>query len=450
MAINPQNISVSKFKRLLTSPWTMCAIGALFYMYEYLLRIAPGVMTESLRQSFHVDATHLGLLSAVYYWAYTPMQLPVGVLFDHYGPRRLLVMACFVCAVGAALFAMSDVLSVAEIGRFLVGFGSAFAYVGVLKLATIWLPPDRFAMIAGLTSALGGIGAIFGESGMTVLVESFGWRATTFICVALGVILTWVIWQVVRDRPQKYVHPRVGQAFAAVMDPQVPSLRTALTKMLQEWWVFIKNPQIWFVGAVGCLLYLPSSVFAELWAKPYFEIRGFSANEAALAVDMIFFGFILGGPLIGTLSDKIARRCKPIFYGALGATACICAILYMPNLSHIAIYFLLVLFGICYGAQVIVFAIGHELAPNHLAGIAIATTNMFVMMGGTILQPLVGSLLDKHWLASSGSILHDERVYSLADYTYALTALPICIFASALIVLLIKETGYHLKEKINE
>ena len=440
-----QTIEISRLKRLLTSPWTMCTIGALFYTYEYFLRISPGVMAQSLRESFHIDATRLGVLSAFYYVAYTPMQLPVGVLFDHFGPRRLMVLACLACVFGALLFAVSDMLGVAEVGRFLVGFGSAFAYVGVLKLATIWLPPERFAMIVGATSALGGIGAICGESGMTVLVESIGWRATTFLSVALGAVLAYVIWAVVRDRPRRYIHPRVGQAMDKIMHAETKSLNTELGGMLLGLWRLVKKPQMWFVGAVGCLLYLPSSAFAEQWAKPYFQARGFSPNEAALAVDMIFLGFIIGGPLVGLLSDKIRRRRMPMFWGAVGATICICIVLYTHNLSHIAIYAMLIIFGIFYGAQVLVFAVGREIGPNRLAGTAIATTNMFVMTGGMILQPLIGSLLDKHWLSSNGAMLHGIKIYSLGDYNYALAAMPVCLFASAIFALLIKETGCRIK-----
>ena len=149
--------------------------------------------------------------------------------------------------------------------------------------------------------------------------------------------------------------------------------------------------------------------------------------------------------MIGALSDKIQQRRRPLFWGAIGATLCACAILYLPDLSHAAIYTLLIIFGVFYGAQVIVFAIGHEIGSNRLAGTAIATTNMFVMMGGAILQPLVGSLLDKHWIISNGAVLHGTREYSLADYNYALTALPICLCASAVITLFIRETGCRLK-----
>src|SRR5262245_9308234 len=115
-------------------PWVICGLGALFYCYEYLLRIAPSVMMVDLMQAYQINATVFGNLAAFYYYAYTPVQLPVGVLMDHYGPRRLLTFACLACALGSYLFAHASYISMAQFGRFLVGFGSAFAFVGVLKL----------------------------------------------------------------------------------------------------------------------------------------------------------------------------------------------------------------------------------------------------------------------------------------------------------------------------
>ena len=438
-------IKVSRIKKIMLSPWVICSVGALFYMYEYFLRISPGVMAESLRQAFHINATKLGILSAFYYIAYTPMQLPVGVLFDHYGPKRLLVLACLACAFGTLLFGISDMLGVSEIGRFLVGFGSAFAYVGVLKLATIWLPPERFALVAGLTSALGSLGAIFGQSGMTLLVDTLGWRITTFLSAALGIVLAYVIWGLVRDKPREYIHPRIGQAMDKVFHPEDKSFKDEIGGMLVGLWELIKNPQMWFVGAVGCLLYLPSSVFADQWGKPYFQARGYSSNAAALAVDMVYLGFMIGGPIMGAISDKIRRRRMPMFIGSVGAAILSCIIFYVPNLSHTMLYLLLIVFGMFYGGQPIVFAAGREIGPNRLSGTAVATTNMFVMLGVIFLQPLIGHLLDKHWAISHGVMLNGIKVYSLADYHYALASLPVCLLISAGFALLIKETACRIK-----
>src|SRR3990167_3419934 len=117
----------------------ICAIAALFYCYEFVLRIIPGVLQSELSAAFgHISASTFGQLSALYYFAYSPMQMPVGILMDRFGPRRLLSLACFCCAVGSFMFSYSSSLLIAGSGRFLVGFGSAFAFVGVLSLAVHW------------------------------------------------------------------------------------------------------------------------------------------------------------------------------------------------------------------------------------------------------------------------------------------------------------------------
>ena len=98
--------------------WFICGVGALFYAYEYLLRIAPSAMEDALRLHFNLTATGFGFLSAVYYYAYVPMQLPVGILMDRYGPRRLLTFACFMCVIGTYLFTDTTSAQVSAIGRF--------------------------------------------------------------------------------------------------------------------------------------------------------------------------------------------------------------------------------------------------------------------------------------------------------------------------------------------
>ncbi len=156
-------------------PWIVCGLAALFYTYEYVLRITPSVMTHELMMSFGISAAALGNLSAFYYYAFTPMQMPVGVLMDRFGPRRLLILACLACALGSALF-VCQTFYWAALGRFLVGFGSAFAFVGVLKLAAMWHAPDKFALISGLCTCLGMLGGWFGDNVLSPSVGFFGWR----------------------------------------------------------------------------------------------------------------------------------------------------------------------------------------------------------------------------------------------------------------------------------
>ncbi len=231
--------------------WLICGLAAVFYSYEYLLRIAPSVMEHSLREHFNLSATGFGFLSSIYYWAYVPMQLPVGVLLDRYGPKRLLTLACFICVLGTFLFTSTTVFWIAAVGRFLVGFGSAFAFVGVLKLATIWLPENRLAMVSGMTSALGPIGAMIGDNCLEWFIQNIGWVHTLNNTAYFGIVLTMILWFGIFDRKER--HRQHGTV-------------SSLKKGLVDLGIILQNKQIWVNGMFGCLIYLPTTVFAELWA----------------------------------------------------------------------------------------------------------------------------------------------------------------------------------------
>ncbi|MFZ4077428.1 MAG: MFS transporter, partial [Legionellaceae bacterium] len=247
--------------------WLICALGAVFYSYEYFLRITPSVMEGALRDHFSLSATGFGLLSASYYYAYVPMQLPVGLLMDRFGPRRLLTFACLICVIGTWMFAGSSVVSYAAAGRFLVGFGSAFAFVGVLKLATLWLPEDKLGMVAGLASALGTVGAMLGDNVLGTMVSAMGWQHTVNLTALVGVGLTVILWFGIHDRKG---HPEADGGTVA-------TFRGALLDLK----LIAANKQIWINGLYGCLVYLPTSVFAELWGIPYFSHAHHLSESAA-------------------------------------------------------------------------------------------------------------------------------------------------------------------------
>lgn len=410
--------------------WLICGLAALFYCYEYFLRISPSVMTNELMRSYHLTGAAVGSLSAFYYHAYVPMQIIVGLLMDRYGPRRLLTIACLFCAVGTYLFAGSHNLLVAEGGRFLVGFGSAFAFVGAMKVATIWLPANRFALIAGIILCLGMIGAMCGDILLGTLVETIGWQLTSYVSAAFGIVLAFIIWSTIRDtNPVSHMH------FGHSMD-----FRSVFLGL----WESLKNPQIWLNGLVGLLLYLSLSAFAELWGVRYLqEAYGFSRQHAADANSMIFLGWAVGGPLWGWFSDYIGRRCLPIIISSVIALALICTLLYVRHLSVAETYILLFVFGVLSSIQILVFAICREISTIKIAGTAIALTNMIVMIGGNIFQPAVGKLLDMQW---SGTMVQGARIYSEYAYQVALSILPISILLAIIIMFFMRETYCKISE----
>jgi MFS family permease len=380
--------------------------------------------------TYGLGGAALGNLVAFYYYAYTPMQLPVGILMDRYGPRLLLTLAVLCCAIGSFLFAATNLVWVAALGRFLVGFGSAFAFVGVLKLAAIWLRPDRFAFVAGLATTLGMVGAMIGENALTYLVNTFGWRHTTYGAAVFGIILGIIIWAIVRNRRHK--------ATMQQTEYQSIKFRDILRNLLRA----LTHKQLWLAGVVGGLFYIPTSVFAELWGIPYLEqARGFSNYQAAAAVSMIFLGWAIGGPVVGFISDHIKLRKAPLVIGGFLAALLIAMLLFIPTMPISIVFTLFIFFGIFSSAQNITFAIARESCSKDIAGTAVAVNNMLVMFGGMILQPMVGHLLDNRW---NGAVLHGYRVFDNLDYQHALVILPIGLVLAAILTVFIRETHAKL------
>lgn len=413
-------------------PWIMCGLGALFYCYEYLLRMSPSVMTGDLMAAFSIDAGVLGNLIAYYYYIYTPMQLPVGVLMDRYGPRRLLVFACLLCVLGSFWFATATHASGLGWSRLLTGLGSAFAFVGVMKLASSWLPENHFALAAGLTTTLGTVGGMVGDDLLARLTIANSWRHSILEFAYIGLVLALIIFIFMRDRP-KYPLPQVRPMMSHM----------TFKKLWPEIVVLIKNPMIWVVGIVGCLTYLPLSAFAELWGVPFLKTAyGLNRAAAAHAISFVFLGLAIGNPLIGWFSDYIKQRRLPLLIGA--GIACILGfiLVYIPNLSRIELYTVLFFFGVFSSVETLVFAIGREISPEDASGTAIAFTNMLVMVGGVIFQPLIGILLDSKW---NGVKLHNIPVYTLSNYHFALFAIPAGFIIAMILMFFMPETHADVK-----
>lgn len=396
-------------------------VGALFYCYEFILRIIPGALQSELSAAFgHVSATTFGALSAFYYFAYSPMQMPVGMLMDRFGPRRLLTFACLCCTLGSWMFMDTSSIWMAASGRFLVGFGSSFGFVGLLSLTTRWLPKKYFSLVVGLGTTLGMLGLVYGEVKITQMAMTMGWRDVLSLMVTIGAVLTVLTFVVVRDTPAGHTSHKqpLPEFFSNVMH-------------------VLTSSQVWLIGLVGACLYTSLSVFGELWGKAYLEqAHHLSKVEAAQTISAMFLGWAVGAPIAGYLSDLSGRRVLPLVLGAALAFICISLVLYLPGLSYMNLNILLFLYGVFSGVEIIVFVMGRENSGARLSGTVFAAVNMIVTLGGVIFQPLVGKLLDT--FGDSG-LVGGEHVYTVVDYQIALSILPIAL-------LLVTILGFFMKD----
>jgi len=412
-----------------TIAWVIFFSGILYYCFAYLLRVYPSVMEPHLLGYFHITASSFGILTAFYYFAYAPMQLPVGVSVDKVGPRRSLIAACIISTTGTLLFASSTHLPVALLGRFMIGLGSAFAYVTALKLATIWLPRQYFATATGAVTGLGMVAAIFTDMGLTHMITSVGFAATVRFPIYFGLGLLVIIFLFIRDKPKQSSNENENQEEASALS----------FKQLGEFLkTIVKNPQMWLIGAVGALLYLPSSVFLDTWAIPYLKgVDHFSAQQAALGASIMLGGWICSSFLSGALSDLTGSRKIPLLAATACATIISSILLFDIHLAHWMIFTLLFLFGFACGPHPLCFTLSKENYSLHISGTAISFANFLIMMGGFVFQPVVGKLLDIGW---TGQSAHGIRIYSQMDYVHAIAIIPIGLALAFVLTLFIKET----------
>lgn len=410
-------------------PWLVWGLAAAFFFCEYFARVAPGVMVPDLMRDFHVSALALGSLSAFFYYSYVSMQIPVGILVDRYSPRKLLTVTTFVFGLGCALFGLAPNVYLAQTGRFLMGLSGAFAFVGSLKLAAVWFPASRFGLLAGLTQALGMLGAFVGEAPMALSVSAIGWRSTMLVVASIFVFLAIAIGLIVRDRPAG-VEP--SQHALATGSSVFAGLKTVLA-----------NSQSWYNALYAGLLYAPTAAFAELWGVSFLErTHGLDHHWAALGVGLIFVGWGVGGPLVGWWSDTILKRKPIMLFSAAAGLAIITAILYAP-VSVPVLFALLFLYGVSNTGVATAYAVSTEINARVVAGTSLSFANMASVIVGAAFQPIIGAFLEHHW---SGEMLNGVPVYSAADFRSAMIFLPVCMGLAFIAALLVKETFCKSKD----
>lgn len=403
-------------------PWVMWGLATLFYCYEFFLQVSPSVMVKEIMQAFHVSAAQLGNLTAFYLYAYGIMQIPVGILLDRYGPRRLLTIATLFCAAGATLFGTTHSFPIAATGRFMIGFGSAFAAVSCMHIAATWLPIKRFALLVGVMLTIGMLGAICGQAPLSLLMGLIGWRQTLILFGAIGVMLSIVIYSVVRDRA-------ITQTTEHHFD--APGFFSGIKHV-------IKNNQTWMAAIHAGLMFLPTPAFAGLWGVSFLMTAyGFHRTYAAFLISLIFAGWAVGSPTLGGwFSDFLQKRRPPMLIGSVGALICILFIIYV-KMSVMLLGSLLFAFGFFSSGFLPAFSVSREVNPPQTNATALGFVNMLNTLGAAIAQPLIGLLLD---LTTSSPVIKGSHHFTYSDYRVALVTLPICIALAILFIPLIKET----------
>jgi len=403
--------------RMAAVAWVLTAV---YYFYQYALRSAPAVMMPELSNAFGLTPLGVASIVGLFYYGYSPFSLIAGAAMDRIGPRRLLPGAAAVVGIGALLFATGN-STVASAGRFLQGAGGVFALVGAIYIATKNFAPSKAATLIGATQMFGMAGGSAGQFVVGPLIG--GGVAWNHFWIGMGVIGL-----------------LVGIAlFFLIPNESSPPPGDGLKTVVRAFATVFKNPQSILCGLISGLMFIPTTIFDMIWGVRFLqEAHGLDYGEAVMRSATVPFGWIIGCPLLGLLSDRIGRR-KPVIAGAaIALLACLAWILYgTPGVFPP--YVLGLITGIASGAAMLPYTVIKEVNPPQFGGTATGVVNFINFTFSALLGPVFGWILQ----SVSGGAPRMEVQHFQTTFTPLLVGVALAI----VLTLLLKETGSAVREK---
>ena len=376
------------------------------FVLSFFHRTAPAAIANELAHAFAINAAVLGAVAATYFYVYTLLQVPVGVLADTVGPRKLLAGGSLVAAAGSLAFALAPTWEIAAAGRTLVGAGVSVAFISILKISALWFAPRRFATLNGLTMFAGNLGAVIAGAPLAWIVSQTSWRSVFVALAMLSAALGIATWLFVRDTPMQ----RGFAAIGGVRPGKASGIHwtSALASVLRNratWPGFFVN-----VGIGGSYL-----AFAGLWAVPWLEhAYGMSRVHAAQHASALLVGVAVGSLALGWASDRVGnRRTLMRVFAFAYALSWIPLIMRAPwPLAATIAWFALM--GLLIPGFTLAWTVAKEVNRPEHSGIATSVVNVGIFLGVGILQPLVGWVIDRGRAAADIAGAWDDAVLMLA------------------------------------
>jgi MFS family permease len=398
--------------RTATIAWLVTAV---YYFYQYTLRSAPAVMMPQLSTAFGLSAAGVASMAGLFYYGYSPFSLAAGAAMDRLGPRRVVPIGAATVGIGALMFASGDT-SLANAGRFLQGAGGVFALVGAAYIAMTSFPASRAATLIGATQMFGMAGGSAGQFIVGPMIAAgVSWRVFWIGMGVIGLAISVLLFALLPE-PEKANRP--NESFSAVA---------------RAFGVVFRNPQSILCGVIAGLIFIPTTIFDMIWGVRYLqEARGFEYATAVMRSAAVPFGWIIGCPLLGWLSDRIGRRKPVIAAGAIVLLGSLAWILYGPA-DVFPPYVLALVAGIASGAAMLPYTVIKEANPPAVSGTATGVVNFLNFTFSALLGPVFGWILAG---ASGGA-----SVMRLEHYQTAFVPLLYGVALAIVLTLLLKETG---------
>lgn len=383
----------SSFSRSQRVMWAMWVIASIFYAYQYVLRVMPNIMLEDIMRQFGLSAATFGQFSGVYYIGYSMMHLPVGLMLDRYGPKKVMTACIFLTVIGLMPLLFADHWIYPIVGRFLVGLGSSAAILGVFKIIRMAFSEKRFPRMLSLSVTIGLIGAIYGGGPVSYLCKTLGYQAVIQILALSGVVLALITYWIV-PHSKGTVEGTVASHIKEVLS----------------------NKRVIGLCISAGLMVGPLEGFADVWAAAFLkQVYGFEDAMAASLPSLIFIGMCFGAPILNWIAEK-ARSYQLTIIGAGVIMGIGFFLLLFWDLTPMILTLSFLVVGVCCSYQILAIYQASTYVREQVAGLTTAVANMIIMLFGYAFHAVIGVVIN-----ATGGPQTSQAL------TYGVTAIPVAL-----------------------
>ena len=380
-------------------------------------------IADNIMRDFQIKADKMTYLSSIYYLSNVVFLFFAGIALDRFSAKKTVILAMFFCVISTFILAHTHSFAVALGCRFVTGIGSAFCFLGPIRITSRWFAPKKMAMVTGVIVTIAMTGGMLAQYPLTKLVLLIGWRNSLIYIGWIGLFILFIMATVLQDAPYK--------------NSQSTKTKIKIFETLKSTYF---NPQTIRAAAYGSLMNMSIAVFGAVMGSLYLVQRlGIDKEAASMINSMLFLGTILGGPFMGWISDRIGLRIAPMKAGVIASMLCILGILY-GDLSFSGMAILFFMLGFFTSSQVISYALVAESSSSAITATAVSIVSILTQSGYIIYQNIFSILLIKH---GGMQIFNNTPTYSLADFQFATNLLPIGLILAAISLIGLKETFCH-------
>ncbi|HWQ78962.1 MAG TPA: MFS transporter, partial [Anaerovoracaceae bacterium] len=373
--------------------WFVWGLLIIIYLIGFFHRLSIGVIAEDLEDSFGMNAFQIANLGAMYFYAYTIMQIPTGILVDRLGARLVAVSGTVLAGIASILFSFASSITMAYAGRLLVGIGVSVVFLSALKVVTNWFPAKDFATMSGLTSFMGNMGGIFAQAPLILVAGFIGWRGSFLAMGIVTLMLAALAAVFVKNSPVDMGLPEVN--------PQPPQIREESGNIFYQLLEVVKNPRVWWpaiaLGGVNGGFFLFSGTFGVSYITYAYGLDKIEAsNIVSIMLLITAIAFVFGGKL----SDTLKRRKAPlIILSALSLFAWTILIFIDPPVWYI--YIFVTMLGLSSSIGAPCWSMGKEVSNPRYPAMAMSIVNGTNFLAAAVLPVICGRIIDIHTAAGA-------------------------------------------------